>query len=126
MPQVLFYGLGAIATGLLNAHRRFAVPMFAPIVNNLIVIATFLTFAAMAGPAAGSGQVATDAQRLVLAIGTTLGVAGDDPRPVAFGPRDGLPLPVDRRLPPRGGPDDRRGSRRGWSSTSSRTSSCTS
>ncbi len=76
MPQVLFYGLGAIATGLLNAHRRFAAPMFAPIVNNLIVIATFLTFAAMAGPAAGSGQVATDAQRLVLAIGTTLGVAG--------------------------------------------------
>ncbi len=76
MPQVLFYGLGAVATGLLNAHRRFAVPMFAPIVNNLIVIATFLTFAAMAGPAAGSGQVVTDAQRLVLAIGTTLGVAG--------------------------------------------------
>jgi putative peptidoglycan lipid II flippase len=76
MPQVLFYGLGAVATGLLNAHRRFAAPMFAPIVNNLIAIATFLAFAAMTGPAAGSGQVATDAQKLVLAIGTTLGVAG--------------------------------------------------
>jgi putative peptidoglycan lipid II flippase len=76
MPQVLFYGLGAVATGLLNAHRRFAAPMFAPIVNNLIAIATFLTFAAMTGPSAGSGLVATDAQRLVLAIGTTLGVAG--------------------------------------------------
>jgi putative peptidoglycan lipid II flippase len=76
MPQVLFYGLGAIAGGLLNAHRRFAAPMFAPIVNNLIVIATFATFAAMPAPAPGSMQVATDAQRLVLAIGTTLGVAG--------------------------------------------------
>ena len=38
MPQIVFYGVGAVATGLLNAHRRFAAPMFAPILNNLIVI----------------------------------------------------------------------------------------
>jgi len=76
MPQVIFYGLGAVATGLLNAHRRFAAPMFAPIVNNLIVIATFATFAAMPGPAPGSSELATQAQTLVLAIGTTLGVVG--------------------------------------------------
>ncbi|MFM8945031.1 MAG: murein biosynthesis integral membrane protein MurJ, partial [Actinomycetota bacterium] len=74
MPQILFYGVGAIATGLLNAHRRFAAPMFAPILNNLVVIATFGAFALMPGPAAGSGQLATTAQELVLAIGTTLGV----------------------------------------------------
>jgi putative peptidoglycan lipid II flippase len=76
MPQIVFYGLGAIATGLLNADRRFAAPMFAPIVNNLIVIGTFATFALMPGPAAGSHELATEAQRLVLAIGTTLGVVG--------------------------------------------------
>jgi putative peptidoglycan lipid II flippase len=74
MPQIVFYGLGAIASGLLNAHRRFAAPMFAPIVNNLIVIATFLTFAAM--PGAAAGEVATTSQQLVLAIGTTAGVVG--------------------------------------------------
>jgi putative peptidoglycan lipid II flippase len=74
MPQIVFYGLGAVATGLLNAHRRFAPPMFAPILNNLVVIATFLVFVALR-PAPGSNEVATDAQRLVLAIGTTLGVA---------------------------------------------------
>ena len=73
MPQIVFYGIGAVATGLLNAHRRFAPPMFAPIVNNLVVIATFLMFVAMR-PESGSKEVATDAQRLVLAIGTTLGV----------------------------------------------------
>ena len=73
MPQIVFYGLGAVATGLLNAHRRFAPPMFAPILNNLVVIATFLLFYAMR-PESGSHEVATDAQRLVLAIGTTLGV----------------------------------------------------
>ncbi len=74
MPQIVFYGLGAVATGLLNSHRRFGPPMFAPILNNLVVIATFLVFAVMPEPAAGSNDLATDAQRLVLAIGTTLGV----------------------------------------------------
>jgi putative peptidoglycan lipid II flippase len=72
MPQIVFYGIGAVATGLLNAHRRFAVPMFAPILNNLIVIATFLTFAAMSRP--GQAVLATGPQKLVLAVGTTLGV----------------------------------------------------
>ena len=72
MPQIVFYGIGAVATGLLNAHRRFAVPMFAPILNNLIVIATFLTFAAMSHPR--QAVLATGPQKLVLAVGTTLGV----------------------------------------------------
>ena len=72
MPQIVFYGIGAVATGLLNAHRRFAVPMFAPILNNFIVIATFLTFAAMSHP--GQAVLATGPQKLVLAVGTTLGV----------------------------------------------------
>jgi putative peptidoglycan lipid II flippase len=74
MPQIVFYGIGAVASGLLNAHRRFAPPMYAPILNNLIVIATFLAFAAM--PAATGGALATTAQQLVLAIGTTAGVVG--------------------------------------------------
>lgn len=75
MPQVVFYGIGAVAIGLLNAERRFAAPAFAPILNNLVAIATFVLFAAMPGPAPGSGELATGAQRLVLGVGTTLGVA---------------------------------------------------
>jgi putative peptidoglycan lipid II flippase len=72
MPQIVFYGIGAIATGLLNTHRRFAAPMFAPILNNLIVVATFVAFRLLQQP----GVVATTAQRYVLAIGTTAGVIG--------------------------------------------------
>ena len=45
MPQIVFYGVGAVATGLLQAERRFAAPMFAPILNNLSVIATFGVYA---------------------------------------------------------------------------------
>lgn len=77
MPQILFYGIGAAATGLLNAHRRFAVPMFAPILNNLVVIASFLVFAAIPLPAdvgIPAPETITLAHKLVLAIGTTLGV----------------------------------------------------
>ena len=74
MPQILFYGIGAVASGLLNAHRRFAIVMFAPIANNVVVIATFVVFAAMPAPASGSHELVTGAQQLVLAIGTTLGV----------------------------------------------------
>ena len=75
MPQIVLYGIGAAATGLLNAHRRFIVPMFAPILNNLIVIASFLVFAWMYTAAKPPSPAnITLAQKLVLGIGTTAGV----------------------------------------------------
>jgi putative peptidoglycan lipid II flippase len=77
MPQIALYGLGAVATGLLNAHRRFAVPMFAPILNNLVVIASFMLFALLPTPEPGNptpSNVSTT-QTLVLALGATAGVA---------------------------------------------------
>jgi len=46
-PQIALYGFAAIADGLLNAHGKFALPAFAPIVNNVVVITTFLVFAAL-------------------------------------------------------------------------------
>jgi putative peptidoglycan lipid II flippase len=77
MPQIVLYGLGAVATGILNAHRRFAVPMFAPVLNNVVVIAAFLSFAFL--PTPGPGNQAPDnismAGKLVLGVGTTAGVA---------------------------------------------------
>jgi putative peptidoglycan lipid II flippase len=75
MPQIVLYGLGAVATGVLNAHRRFAVPMFAPILNNLVVIASFLAFAFLPGADVPSPGTITTAQKLVLALGATGGVA---------------------------------------------------
>jgi putative peptidoglycan lipid II flippase len=73
MPQIVFYGLGAgVGTGLLNAHRRFAAPMFAPIANNVVATATFFLFAAL--PGGRTPDTLSTAQRYVLAVGTTLGV----------------------------------------------------
>jgi putative peptidoglycan lipid II flippase len=75
-PQIAFYGIAAIAGGLLNAHDRFAVPMFAPILNNVVVIGTFLAFAAIVSGTPNEVGVGTaTAQKLLLAVGTTGGVA---------------------------------------------------
>jgi putative peptidoglycan lipid II flippase len=75
MPQIVFYGVGAVAGGLLNANRRFAAPMFTPVLNNLVVIATFGVYAwVLHGASPTSVADVTGPQKLVLAAGTTLGV----------------------------------------------------
>ena len=75
-PQVAFYGAAAIAGALLNAHDRFAVPMFAPVLNNLVVIGTCLAFAAVASGTPTDATVnANLGEKLLLALGTTAGVA---------------------------------------------------
>lgn len=78
-PQVAFYGLIALATALLNTQRRFIAPMFAPIVNNLVVICVLLAVAFTAGASTHHltfEQVAHDhAVLLALGLGTTAGVA---------------------------------------------------
>jgi putative peptidoglycan lipid II flippase len=73
MPQMIFYATGAVLTGLLNAHRRFAPPMFAPILNNLIVMATFIIFRVYHGASPNLVNLTTG-DKLFLAGGTTLGV----------------------------------------------------
>lgn len=75
-PQIVLYGYAAIAAGLLNAHDRFAVPMFVPILNNLVVIGVFLGFAALvSGTPTVASVDASLSQELLLALGTTAGVA---------------------------------------------------
>ncbi|HXQ56319.1 MAG TPA: murein biosynthesis integral membrane protein MurJ, partial [Actinomycetes bacterium] len=74
MPQIVFYGVGAVMTGLLNAHRRFGVPMFAPILNNLVVIAVGLSFHALVGQQVPQVGEVTTGQKLLLGLGTTAGV----------------------------------------------------
>jgi putative peptidoglycan lipid II flippase len=74
MPQIVFYGIGSVMTALLNANRRFGVPVFAPILNNLVVIAVGLTFHAMVGGRVPDLDEVTTAEKLLLGLGTTLGV----------------------------------------------------
>lgn len=75
MPQMLFYGLTALATALLNARRSFAAPAFAPVLNNVIVSAIFFSLPTVADGSLGLGDVRGDAGlTLLLGLGTTGGI----------------------------------------------------
>ena len=74
LPQILFYGIGALLGAILNARGSFARPMWAPVLNNVVVIATGLLFMAVTSPALVNGGILTTGQQLILAIGTTLGI----------------------------------------------------
>ena len=65
--QVIFYGVGAIINGLLNAHRRFLWPALGPMFNNVVLIITLLGYPFIA-------QIDPFVAKVWLAIGTTLGV----------------------------------------------------
>ena len=74
LPQMIFYAAGAVLTGLLNAHHKFAVPMFAPLLNNMIVMATFVTFRVLHPHGIPSLKTLSSGDKLLLGGGTTLGV----------------------------------------------------
>jgi putative peptidoglycan lipid II flippase len=73
VPQIIFYGLTAITAGFLNAHKRFGAPMYTPVLNNLAVIAVFVSFRAAYGEVT-LGNVSTS-QLAIIGVGTTAGVA---------------------------------------------------
>ena len=75
MPQMLFYGITALASAMLNARRRFTTGAFAPVLNNLIVIGVLLAVG-RATTAPPSVRTVLDDPVLVtlLGIGTTAGV----------------------------------------------------
>lgn len=75
LPQILFYGIYTLLSQVLNARGSFGPAMFAPIANNIVAIATFVTFIAVAGTSAAGDGALTSNQVLILGIGTTLGVA---------------------------------------------------
>ncbi|OZV75387.1 virulence factor MviN [Micromonospora echinospora] len=72
-PQLPLYGVGIVLTGVLQAHRRFAWPVLAPLLSSLTVIVVYLVF----GGAEGRGVTVAGVSRggeLILSAGTTLGV----------------------------------------------------
>ncbi|MBK5288808.1 MAG: murein biosynthesis integral membrane protein MurJ [Acidimicrobiia bacterium] len=75
MPQMLFYGVTALATAMLNARRRFAAAAFAPALNNVVVIAMLLAVARVSTDHPSVRSVADDPVLvLLLGLGTTVGV----------------------------------------------------
>lgn len=73
LPQIFFYGMYTLFSQVLNARNVFIVPMFAPIVNNVVVIITAITFLAINQAQPTTASVTTN-QLTLLGMGTTLGV----------------------------------------------------
>jgi putative peptidoglycan lipid II flippase len=74
-PQVALYGMVTVATALLHARRRFAVPMFAPVLNNVVVIAVLLALPHVADDLSIGGLRSNAGALAFLGLGTTAGVA---------------------------------------------------
>ncbi|MEH0846064.1 lipid II flippase MurJ [Micromonospora sp. CPCC 205711] len=72
-PQLPLYGVGIVLTGVLQAHRRFAWPVIAPLLSSLTVMVVYLAFGVTEGRGATVAGVSR-AGELVLSGGTTLGV----------------------------------------------------
>lgn len=101
IPQVLLYAVGTVATAVLFAKRRFVIVAVAPIANTIVLVATMIVFRVMHGPTPDLDL--TTPEKLVLAIGGTLGVVGFVAVPTIALLRSGFRLratlgAVDRKL----------------------------
>lgn len=74
LPQVIFYGLSSVFMAILNNRNIFGAPAWAPVVNNVVAIATLGVYLAVPGQLSVDPVQMGNAKLLVLGIGTTLGV----------------------------------------------------
>ncbi len=65
--QIVFYGIGGVVSGVLNANRIYFLPALAPAFNNIAVIVSLFAYVPLSS---ADPMLAI----IVLAVGTTLGV----------------------------------------------------
>ncbi|MGW4941027.1 murein biosynthesis integral membrane protein MurJ [Actinoplanes sp. NPDC004185] len=75
LPIIFFTGLSAMISAVLNVRGHFAAPMWAPILNNIVVIATCGVFIVVFGTTNGfRPEDMTPGRILLIAGGTLLGM----------------------------------------------------
>ncbi|HEU0191266.1 MAG TPA: murein biosynthesis integral membrane protein MurJ [Mycobacterium sp.] len=74
LPQVICYGLSSVFMAILNNRNIFGAPAWAPVVNNVVAIATLVIYLLVPGELSVDPVRMGNAKLLVLGIGTTLGV----------------------------------------------------
>lgn len=74
-PQIVLYGVGVVLTGVLQAQHRFFWPAFAPLLSSVVVISSYLAFAATAQDLQSDPAALPAVALRWLAWGTTAGVA---------------------------------------------------
>jgi len=74
-PQILLYGLAVVLYGILQSHRRFAAPALAPVLSSAVVIGAYFWFGAVGHGDQNMVRPVPTLAWVVLAAGTTVGVA---------------------------------------------------
>ena len=75
LPEIFFYGLGAMFMAVLNVRHSYGPGAWSPVLNNVVMIITVAVFWALPGPHTLNPKTITTAQVTVLGVGTTLGIA---------------------------------------------------
>jgi len=74
-PQILLYGLAVVLYGILQSHRRFGAPALAPVLSSLVVIGAYFWFGVVGNGYQNMLRPVPTLAWVVLAAGTTAGVA---------------------------------------------------
>jgi putative peptidoglycan lipid II flippase len=75
LPQIVFYGVGALLGAVLNSKGGFGAFAWAPVLNNLVMLAVLGAYVLVPGEISLDPVRMGDAKLLVLGLGTTLGIA---------------------------------------------------
>ncbi|MCG5467588.1 murein biosynthesis integral membrane protein MurJ [Micromonospora sp. LAH09] len=75
LPMIFFSGLSALISAVLNTRGHFAAPMWAPILNNMVVIGTAGLYIAIFGAKIVQPEDMTAGRIILIGGGTLLGVA---------------------------------------------------
>ena len=75
LPEIFFYGIGALLGAILNSKGRFAAFAWAPVLNNVVMVGVLVVYVLVPGEISVDPVRMGDAKLLVLGIGTTLGIA---------------------------------------------------
>ncbi|MDT0301982.1 murein biosynthesis integral membrane protein MurJ [Streptomonospora wellingtoniae] len=74
LAQIFFVGLSGLISGMLNSRNRFGAPVWAPVLNNLVIIAVGGLFLWVAG-AGRTVDTVTQGELVLLGAGTSSGMA---------------------------------------------------
>jgi putative peptidoglycan lipid II flippase len=74
LPEIVFYGLFALLSAILQAKHVFGPTAWAPVINNVVIMATIGVYAIVPGEISLDPVRMTDAKLLVLGAGVTLGI----------------------------------------------------
>jgi putative peptidoglycan lipid II flippase len=74
LPEIFFYGLGAMIAAILNTRGVFGPPAWAPVLNNIVVIVVAGLFIGLTAGDGGTTTSLSTGETLLLGLGTTLGI----------------------------------------------------